>query len=297
MNEAFIADINSENFSTLVVDASIRLPVVLIFWHPEHAESVQNVEIWEALAEKYPGKFILGKLQIEEQIMLSTQFAVDESKLPYAKLIKNGTAYGILNETMTEEVCESFMRPHLEESETDRLRIQAKQFAAQGDTIGAFDCLKQANQLEPENYNILFDMIDFYLKTGQTDAAREIFNGLGENVQKSAQGKQAEAIFYFSELANDGPDIQTVQHILQQQGVQSAQGLEALFQLSSILILHGQEESGAEALLKILQISQQQPNDTKSKAQASFLKLLAIIEIKAPQKVPGLRRQMQNLLF
>jgi thioredoxin-like negative regulator of GroEL len=73
--------------------------------------------------------------------------------------------------------------------------------------------------------------------------------------------------------------------------------LEALFQLSSILILHGQEDAGAEALTKILQISQTVPNDIKPKAAESFRKLIAIFELKAPEKAPDYRRQMQNLLF
>lgn len=297
MSDAMIAEINDENFQALVVEASIRLPVLLIFWHDENAESLENVELWETMAHKYAGKFILGKLNIEQQIMLSSQFSVDNSKLPYAKLIKNGAAYGILNETMTEDVCETFMAPHLEESETDRLRNLAKVLVQQGDYDQAFERLKEANQLEPTNYNILFDMIDFYLKMGKTQEAKEIFSGLEEHIQQSTQGKQIGAVFYFSELANQGPDIQTVQATLQEKGPQSLEGIEALFQLSAILVLHGQEEAGADALLKVLQISQNMANDTKPKASEAFRKLLAILEIKDAEKVPALRRQMQNLLF
>lgn len=297
MSEAFIADIDDENFQSLVVEASIRIPVLVLFWHPEHGESVESVDLWSSLAEKYPGKFILGSLNIADQVMLASQFSVDIGNLPYAKLIKNGAAHGILNETMTEAVCEKFIEPHVEETEVEKLRKVAKALVAQGDYDKAFEALKTANQAEPENYNILFDMIDFYLKLGKPDEAKEIFEGLGEHVQQTSHGKQVEAVFYFSELANQGPDIQTVQATLQEQGVQSAAGLEALFQLSAILVLHGQEDAGAEALAKILQISQTMPNDVKPKAAESFRKLIAIVELKDPDKAPELRRQMQNLLF
>jgi putative thioredoxin len=77
MSEAFIADINDENFQGLVVDASIRIPVLVLFWHPDHAESVQSVDLWVSLAEKYPGKFVLGRLNIDDQVMLASQFTVD----------------------------------------------------------------------------------------------------------------------------------------------------------------------------------------------------------------------------
>lgn len=297
MSQVMIADIDDINFQALVVEASIRIPVLLMFWHNDHQASQEGLEIWEALANKYPGKFILGRLNIEDQVMLASQFTVDESKLPYAKLIKNGAAHGILNEAMTEEVCESFIAPHVEETEAEKLRNIAKALIAQGDYDKALEALKAANQAEPENYNILFDMIDFFLKTGQTDDAKEIFHGLGEHIQQSSHGKQIQAVFYFSELANQGPDIQTVQATLQANGVKSAEGLETLFQLSAILILHGQEESGAEALLKILEISQIMPNDIKPKAAESFRKLLDMIELKDPEKAPELRRKMQNLLF
>jgi|GEM_PF-1605215 len=296
MSEAMIADIDDINFQALVVEASIRIPVLVIFWHPSNPESQENVELWMSLAEKYSGKFIVGKLNIEDQVMLASQFSVDDNSLPYAKLIRNGAAHGIINETMTEELCEKFIQPHID-NEIDNLRDVAKQLIQQGDYDKAFDALKEANRLEPENYNILFDMIDYYLKMGKPENAREIFDGLGEHIQQSVHGKQIAAVFYFSELANQGPDIQTVQKTLQEKGVQSPEGLEALFQLSSILILHGQEDAGAEALTKILQISQTVPNDIKPKAAESFRKLIAIFELKAPEKAPDYRRQMQNLLF
>lgn len=296
MSDAMIADINDVNFQALVVEASIRLPVLLIFWHEGNPESQENVHLWEILAHQYAGKFILGKLNIADQLMLASQFNVDDSKLPYAKLIRNGAAHGIINETMTEALCQAFIKPHFE-NEIDKLRDISKELVAQGDYERAFDALREANRLEPENYNILFDMIDFYLKMGKPDDAKEIFNGLGEHIQNSVHGKQIAAVFYFSEQANQGPDIQTVQRTLQEKGVQSIEGLEALFQLSSILILHGQEESGAEALTKILQISQVMPNDIKPKAAESFRKLIEIFEIKDPEKAPELRRKMQNLLF
>lgn len=296
MSQAMIADINDVNFQALVVEASIRMPVLLIFWHEGNPESKANVELWEQLAHQYSGKFILGKLNIEDQVMLASQFSIDDSKLPYAKLIRNGAAHGIINEPMTETLCQAFIKPHFE-NEIDKLRDLSKLLIQQGDYDKAFEALKEANRLEPENYNILFDMIDFYLKMGKTDEAKEIFNGLGEHIQQSVHGKQIAAVFYFSELANQGPDIQTVQSTLQEKGVQSTEGLEALFQLSAILILHGQEESGAQALTKILQISQTMPNDVKPKAAESFRKLIEIFEIKDPERAPEFRRKMQNLLF
>jgi len=297
MSDVMIADIDDVNFQALVVEASIRIPVLLIFWHPEHAESMENVALWESLAEKYAGKFVLGRLDINDQVMLGSQFKVEYDTLPYAKLIKHGAAHGILNETMTEAACENFISPHVEMTEVEKLREIAKALVAQGDHDKALEALKTANQAEPENYNVLFDMIDFFLKMGRPNEAKEIYHGLGEHIQQTSHGKQVEAVFYFSELANQGPDIQTVQQTLQEKGVQSAEGLEALFQLSAILVLHGQEESGAEALLKILQISQSFPNEVKPKAAESFRKLLAIFELKDPEKAPELRRQMQNMLF
>ena len=297
MNEAMIADINDVNFQALVVEASIRIPVLIIFWQPEHQESMENVELWESLAHKYAGKFVLGKLNIDEQVMLSSQFNVSADNLPYAKLIRNGAAHGILNETMTEQACENFIEPHVAETEVEKLRKVAKQLVAQGDYELAIDALKSANQVEPENYNTLFDMVDIFLKMGKVEDAKEIFNGLGEHIQQSSHGKQIEAVFFFSELANQGPDIQSVQATLQEKGMQSEEGLRALLQLSTILILHGQEEQGAEALLKLLQLAKMMQHDIKAEAQESFLKLIAIFEIKDPDKVPGLRRQMQNLVF
>ena len=297
MNEAMIAEINDINFQALVVEASIRIPVLVLFWHPEHPESRENVELWESLAHKYAGKFVLGKLNIDDQVMLAEQFKVSGDNLPYAKLIRNGAAHGIINETMTEELCDFFINPHVAETEVEKLRHLAKEFIATGDYDKALEALKSANQAEPENYNILFDMIDFFLKTGQTDHAREIYEGLGEHIQQSSHGRQVEAVFYFSELANQGPDIQTVQVTLQEHGVQSVAGLTALLQLATILILHGQEDSGAEALLKIMQVSQTMPNPIKEPAKEAFLKLLAILELKDPEKAPALRRQMQNLMF
>ena len=141
MSEAMIADIDDINFQALVVEASIRIPVLLVFWHPGNSESQENVELWGSLAQKYAGKFILGRLNIEDQVMLASQFSVEDSTLPYAKLIRNGAAHGIINETMTEELCEKFIQPHIE-NEIDNLRDVAKQLIQQGDYDKAFEALK-----------------------------------------------------------------------------------------------------------------------------------------------------------
>lgn len=291
-----IADINQVNFSELVVQASEKYPVALLFWQKSDPASLEALQIWQNLAHKYPGKFILGKLDIGQEKTLADKFKIKQT--PFLKLVIKGTAAGEMLAPFTQKASETLITSRFEENPSDSLRQQAKQLAQQGKIEDAINCLFEANQLNPDNMPVHFDIIDCYLRQGKTGMALEHFNGLPISAQKSANGKYFQAIFYFSDLANQGPDINEVQQTLQTSDLKTPEGLSALYQFASLLILNGKAEAALQSLLKILHVTSQNEDlvQFKTQAQQSMIQALNLMTLQAPELAKNYRRKMQSLL-
>lgn len=98
-------DVNDQNFNEEVIEQSKSLPVVVDFWAPWCMPCQMLGPILEKLAKEYKGKFLLAKLNVDENPYMSQRFAI--SGIPAVKMIKNGNVVdefvGLLPETAVKE--------------------------------------------------------------------------------------------------------------------------------------------------------------------------------------------------
>ena len=84
----YISDVSQADFEDKVVEASFTRPVVIDFWTPWCAPCKVLKPVLEKLAEEYGGKFLLAKVNSDENPEISSRYKV--RGIPAVKAMVDG---------------------------------------------------------------------------------------------------------------------------------------------------------------------------------------------------------------
>ncbi|HDK37520.1 MAG TPA: thioredoxin, partial [Thiolapillus brandeum] len=150
-NSPYIVEITNDNYQTAVLEQSHKVPVLVDFWASWCQPCQMLMPVLANLAEQYQGKFILAKINTEEQQELAAQFGI--RSIPTVKLFRNGDPVDEFAGALPESEIRKFLEKHISR-ESDAMVDQAEQLLLQGDLENALKLLQQAKQTDPENSNI-----------------------------------------------------------------------------------------------------------------------------------------------
>jgi len=142
----FITEVTSENFKYLM-DTSYEVPVLVDFWAEWCQPCKVLMPILAALAEEYEGKFLLGKLNTEQEPELASHFGI--RSIPTVKLFRDGQPVDEFMGALPDSAVREFLGRHLPR-ESDALVVQARECLAGGDAKGAQAALDSLPPDEPE---------------------------------------------------------------------------------------------------------------------------------------------------
>ena len=168
-------DVSQADFDEKVVAASRKQPVVIDFWAPWCAPCKVLKPILEKLAEEYKGKFLLAKVNSDENQEIAARYAV--RGIPAVKAMVDGK---IVDE-FTGALPEGQVRAWLDKiipSPAEELRRAAQQRSAAGDLDGALQKLTEASTLDPDNEWVRVDAAELLLAMGNPDDAQPLLDSL-----------------------------------------------------------------------------------------------------------------------
>ncbi len=118
----YIHNVNAQNFQSVVLENSLKVPVLVDFWADWCQPCKTLMPLLAKLAEEYGGKFILAKVNSEEEQELAGHFGI--KSLPTMKLFVDGQIVGEKMGALPESEIRAFIDQYIT-SESDSLMQSA----------------------------------------------------------------------------------------------------------------------------------------------------------------------------
>jgi len=280
----YIFDITTENFEQIVINGSHQVPVLVDFWATWCQPCQILMPTLAQLANEYGGKFILAKVNTEEQQAVAAEFGI--RSIPTVKLFKGGAEIDEFAGALPESEIRAFLDKHLPR-ESDNVVLAAEQMMEAGDIEGALELLGPAQAADPGNTRILRAMAQAHATLGNYDAANFALDALPPEEQASPEVGILRGQMYFADLAPKAEEVPALQERLAQNDNDS----EALYKVALAAILAQDLEAGIDLLLKLMATDRSYGDD------AARLALLKLFDMLGENPLAAqARRRMFNLL-
>lgn len=187
----FAFDVSIQEFEAKVLIPAETVPVVVDFWAPWCEPCKVLKPMLEKLAEEYKGRFILAKVNSDENPELAQHFGV--RSIPSVKVLFQGQLVDEFNGAIPEGQIREFLdRIALPAGpEQVNLREQAAALVAEGKLDEALAVLVQASQANPQDQAIQLDAVDVLMQLGRNDEAKQLLAGEYANEADRANALRA----------------------------------------------------------------------------------------------------------
>ncbi|NTV94252.1 MAG: tetratricopeptide repeat protein [Thiobacillus sp.] len=260
-------DVDASNFQQIVADGSMDVPVVIDFWAEWCGPCKALKPILEKLAEEYRGKFILAKINADQNQELSAHFQV--RGIPAVKAVYRGEIVDEFSGALPEGQVREFL-DRLIPSPATELRIQAAAQRDQGDFDGALATLGQASQLDPNDQEIRIDAAEILAHLNRMDEAGQLLGSLSADMQDDERATRLRAKLNFAQSG-----VQADESGLRARIAAEPDDMEARLELANYLIASTRYGEGMDELIEMVRRDRAWNEEAARKALLSVFNLLA----------------------
>ena len=243
----YIIIVNAQNFTTEVIEKSRQVPVLVDFWADWCAPCKMILPVLTKLADEYQGKFILAKINTDEEQQLAAQYGI--RSIPTLKLFRHGQVVEDIMGAQPESVLRDLIDCYCERP-ADRLRSQATAAHLNGNTEQAIALLEQASEMEPSYYPVQLDLAKILIDIKRIEEAQQLLKNLPVNIQMEPEVNELIAHLTFVAVADNAPAMATLEPAL----AANPNDHQARYQLSAHQVLAGDHEMAMENLLECVGI-------------------------------------------
>lgn len=280
----FALDVTAANFQSVVIDGSRKVPVVVDFWAPWCGPCKSLKPILEKLAEEFQGKFILAKVNADDNQELAAQFGV--RGIPDVKAVYQGRIVDEFSGALPESAVREFLA-RIIPSPAEELRAKAAELRASGDLAGALQVLGEASGLDPQNEDVRIDAADILLDQGQFDESRRLLDSLSTVKQMDERVQRQRAKLSFAQGVQAGGDEATLRERIATQ----PDDMQARLDLANLLVGQGRHAEGMDELLEMVR------RDRAWNEEAARKQMLAVFSLLgAHPLVSEYRRKLSSAL-
>lgn len=262
----FFLDVTFDDFQERVIDASHHTAVLVDFWADWCAPCRVLKPLLEKLAGEYGGRFILAKLNADQNKELVARYGV--RGIPAVKAFVDGKVVDEFTGALPEAQIRAFINGLLP-SPAEPIRIAAREARARGEPEVACSLLDDALQLDPDNEAAQLDLAELRIDMRHLDAARAILEAREHKARDLARLRALQARLKLR-AAGSGVDPE----ILTGRIADDPNDLDARLQLASCLALAQDYVSALEQLLEIVRRDRHWQDDAARKSMLDLFTLL-----------------------
>ncbi len=286
MNAAnYIVEVDESNAQTLLIEESLKRPVVVDFWADWCGPCKQLMPILEKLAAEYQGAFLLAKVNADEQQMLAQQLGV--RSLPTVMVIKDGQPVDGFSGAQPESAVRDMLDKHLPSPQADSL-AEAEQLLAEGDIPGALALYRGAWEDSGQKPEFTMAYAGALITANRLDEAETLLSDI-KLVDQDARYEQLVAQIELQRQAARSPEIEALETSL----ASDEQNHEIRIKLAVQLSSHGQYREALEHLLVVLRVDRDWGN---GEAKRVYLDMIATIG-KGDPLAAEYQRKLFSLLY
>jgi putative thioredoxin len=267
---AHACDVSVADFDEKVLAASRNVPVVVDFWAPWCQPCRTLKPLLEKLAAEFDGKFILAKVNSDENQELSQRYGV--RGIPAVKAFIDGQLADEFTGALPEPQIREFLE-RLIPSPAEPLRSEALALAAQGDLKGALQRMAEAINLDPKNDTAYLDFIELSLNRNSAESlaeARELLGIVADRARDRSRVASLQARLQLAS-AGGGADIGALRERL----AQDADDHEACLQLANALAVQQDYRGALENMIEIVRRDRKWNDEAGRKGMLNLFTLLA----------------------
>lgn len=264
---AYSADVTQDNFQSLVLDQSQRIPVLVDFWAAWCGPCQMLMPVLKTLAETYQGKFFLAKINSDEQQALAARFGV--RSIPTVKLFRHGQVVDEFMGVQPERGIRAMLDRYIPR-ESDALVEAAVAKRGQGNPAEALALLRQALDLDAGNDRVRLELARELFEQAQFDDGESVLDGLSYEGRGSPDVAALLARLEFVRIAAGAPPVAE----LEQAVTANPADHEARYRLAARKVLLEDYPAALEQLLEIVRRDRRFRDDAGRKTMLSLFNLL-----------------------
>jgi putative thioredoxin len=263
----YIVTVTAENFESVVIDGSFDRPVLVDFWADWCAPCKGLMPVLAKLADAYGGKFILAKVNTEEEQALAAHFGI--RNLPTVQLFMAGQVVDQFMGALPEGQVREFLERHLPRA-GDTLLAQAQGLMAAGELDQAAALLEQARAQDPGNARVALAEVQLTAAQGDIAGAAAQLERLPLELAHDPEVAALRGQLRFAQALIGAPTPAQLATRLAADPNDSA----ACYQLAAHRVLAGDIEGALEGLLALMKRDRQYGEDAARKGMVAIFDLL-----------------------
>ncbi len=272
-------DVTTTDFTTLVIDRSREIPVLVDFWATWCGPCRALGPILERLAREYDGGFVLAKVDTDKEQALASQFQI--RSIPTVMLFKDGAVVGAFPGALPEGQIRAFLTRYGVEPGGERPVFS-------DDPAERVEQLRAAVAADPARGSLQLELALALMASADDGAAHRVLEALPPALYGEPSAVRARARLALRFRLTGAPSAEALQHRLELHG----DDVEAQYLLGVHTLLVGRTDVGLSYLLEALRA---QKHDEASAARAALVEAFQCIEDEAV--VRDARRKMASVLF